>query len=134
MKYLLAILLSLFYCAGYSQVYKFRAFQTAMTESDKFNAILKWNDANLLVVINLDKDKIQIYAKNTVDIDLLGGSKGWLDADSNAWAQYDGIDESGQKCLVQWEVYKDQTGRHNSTLIITYGDGDLIYRLKKPED
>jgi hypothetical protein len=134
MKYILIGLLCLYGFASYSQVYKFRAFQTAMSGSDKSNSTLKWNEVNLLVVINLNKDKIQIYAKNAVDIDLLEGSKGWFDADSNAWAQYSGVDESGQKCSIQWEVYKDQTGRHTSTLILTYSDGELVYRLKKPED
>jgi hypothetical protein len=134
MKTLILAIFCLANSLCYSQIYKFRAFQTAMIESDNPNSVLKWNDVNILTVINLNKDKIQIYAKSSVDIDLLSGSKAWLDENGNAWAQYNGIDESGQKCLIQWEVFKDQEGRHTSNLIIIYSDGHLIYRLKKPED
>jgi hypothetical protein len=133
MKYILVTLLCVCNYIGYSQVYKFRAFQTAIIDINN-NDTLKWNDADILVVINLDKSKIQIYAKHPVDIDIISAGKGSKDDDGNAWGTYDAVDEEGAKCLVQWEVFKDQSGRHNSTLFIIYKDGRLIYRLKKPED
>lgn len=133
MKYILIWLLCICSCFGHSQVYKFRAFQTAIIDNSN-NDKLKWNEEDLLVVINLEKSKVQIYAKHTVDIDLISNGEESKDDDGNIWGKYDAIDGDGVKCLIKWEVFKDQKGRHNSTLFIIYKDGRLIYRLKKPED
>jgi GT2 family glycosyltransferase len=115
---------------SYAQVYKFRAFQTAILEHNS-NEPLKWNETDILIVMNFDKNKIMIYTNHTQDLDLIKNTKNWTDEKDNIWASYDAVDEDGGQIIVKMEVFSDQNGRHNSTLFLLYKDGEVVYRLKK---
>ena len=116
-----------------NQVYKFKAFQTSFyNNSSSSSNDISWNNTDILVVINLDKNKIQIYAKKTVDLDLLESSSN-EDADGNTILSYSAIDEDGIKCRVNVRIFKDQSGKHKATLIIKYSDISVAYRLMSDE-
>lgn len=113
------------------QVYKFRAFQTTLLDDANQSKEISWHDVDILVVINLDKNKVHIYAENEQDLDLLGITDNYKDNDKNDWLIYKAVDKSGIECKVKVEIFADNSGKHIATLFIRYGDGDLVYRLKK---
>lgn len=133
MKYTLLAAACLCGYLGYSQVYKFKAFQTAIAGPNQ-NDEIKWNSSDILTVINLDKSKVNIYAKETVDMDLISDGRTRKDDEKNLYIDYDAVDQKGVKCTIEIVIFDDQIGRHKATLIIEYEDAHIIYRLKNTDE
>ena len=129
-KLLLGLILMTAVFAASAQVEKYKSFQTKSYNPETESSPAEWKDAVILIVKNLEKKKIHIYAKNETDVDILETVKTWNDDEGNSWVKYSGIDESGIKCEIQWEVFKDQTGRHTATMFLEYKNLKCIYRMQ----
>lgn len=134
MKYiLLAFLLGISHLS-HSQVYRFRAFQDIVKYSDIKTKEEDWIKADFVVVVNFDKNKVQVYAAHTVDVDLIK----LVDTDKDSTGTsitYNGVDETGDKCRVILLSYNDRSGEHVGTLVLEYPKTNItmIFRLKKDD-
>lgn len=113
------------------QVYKFKAFNGYVGKSTLLTSDPYWTDCNILVVVNLDKEKVQIYSKTTQEYDLVGMKKSYEDENGHHWLVYSAVDNSGNKCELDLKIFKDKAPEHFATLILLYSDCTIAYRLKK---
>jgi len=135
MKYLLFITILLFsLTTTYSQIYKFRAFETKAAfynEKGKDISSNEWQKTNILIVVDSDKEKISIYAKKEVYIDILTVSV-THDADGD-YVTYKGVDDGGVKMNAVYYMFKDKSTMHIGNLVLDYGSYVLAYRLKNTD-
>lgn len=130
MKNIIIIIGLIFSIPSFAQVYKFRAFQTKGIDKTVDKNDIDWSETNILVVFNVDKGKVQIFAKNNLFIDLVELKKKYKDDDGNSWLKYQGVDDDGDKCNVFLEVFKDQNLKNIATLFIGYSSITAVYRLR----
>jgi len=115
-----------------SKVYKLKTFQTAVINLNERNSDIEWEQNSILVVINFNDSKVNIYAKKQSDIDLLTLDKNYLDENDNTWIIYSGIDENGSRCKVELEVFKNTSDNdHVASLFLIYKDYEIVYRLQR---
>jgi len=125
--------LCLYSCFCYSQVYKFKAFESTVIANGDDSPI-KWKECDILTVINITKNKIQIYAKHNVDLDLISKGGFEKDAEQNIHVTYKAVDEGGVRCTIELVIFDNQDGRHKATLSLQYSDAHIVYRLKNTDE
>lgn len=138
MKYIITISLLLLVSMSYSQVYKYKAFNTFFSIYDEKGKYVRKDDSTLvdfLVVINFEKKKITTFGKRIGDIDLVSDINTYDDKEGNTWVDYDAVDGDGEKCKVQILIFKDQNQYQKSTLYIDYPKARtaLVLRLRKDD-
>jgi hypothetical protein len=119
-----------------SSIYKFKAFETtSYTKAEKTNDDLEWSKTDILVVVNLEKDKVFTYGKREKNIDLIKDKGSYTDENGDYWINYTGVDEDGDKCGVSLKIFKksESYNSHIATLFIEYADFKLVFRLKKDD-
>lgn len=91
-----------------------------------------WGECKQLVVINMDKLKIQVYGETETDIDLANRTDPQQDSVKYIFG-FTGVDQSGEKCNVKVLVFKADGQKHVANLIILYPSMKMatIYRLKQ---
>lgn len=131
MKLLLSILLFMSF-NGYTQdkIYTYRAFNTALFNS-KGDKLSEFTDLNILVIINSEKDKIDIYAKMEIHINIIK----WLETrkkdNGDLIFPIQGVDEEGERCNIELTLRADRNKDYYACLCIFKSNGDnLCYKLK----
>jgi hypothetical protein len=125
---------------SYSQVYKFKAFQTYFDETNGKRKVLEteWSDVNFLVVINVDKDKIDTYGKKEEHIDIVQTYAPTKDANGNDFLSYTGVDDDGDKVRIEVTLFTrteaNKDNPHIATLVLVYPLGSILFRLKKNDN
>lgn len=135
MKYIFVLGFCLAVISSSAQVYKFRAFQTHVTEpSDggKRGNEISWDSTNILVVINLAKQKIKTYGQAEGDYSILE-SKSVRQADGYDWLIYSVVDEDGEKCTAKLLLFPRTDDMHVANLVVVYPKNEIIFRLRKDE-
>ena len=113
---------------SYSQVYKFKAYQSCLSRhSDKTIKESEWNNVDILIVINIDKKKINTYGEKEGDYDILKIESDEIMKDSTMMLTYSAIDEDGEKCKIYTFKYKD--GKR--TMVFEYPEIELAFRIRK---
>ena len=125
-------------CIAHAQVYKYKAFTTYFSVYDDNGNYLRRDDSitvDFLVVLNMDKRKITTYGKKEGNVDLVSEVTSKDDKRGNTWLQYDGIDDFGEKCIVQIEIFKDQSTGHKCNLFFDYPKMNeaMVFYLKKDD-
>lgn len=123
-----------------SQVYKFKTFLTKLAEYNGSEYINKeTNKVSILVVVNLDKNKIQTYGETPGDYDLVSHSAIETQSDGSTETSYKAIDGRGDKCNIRLVVFgpgkrkaNEETGAVAS-LGIDYNPVLLVLYLKKDD-
>lgn len=134
MKYLKIIMVSFFVVSflrlSAQDVIKLRAFQvTAISNSESIeNAV--WKPVNILTVINFDRKKINIYTKETQNIDLIN-VKEEKQTKEYYMVIYSGVDTEGLDCIITLMIYENKKNEHAATMFVSYSKNTVIYRLKK---
>lgn len=117
MRYLLAACLCVLSFTVTGQVFKFRTFQTAKYKRNDTDTALKWNPYNILVVINLDTERIKIYAKDVFEGDILKPYKLETRENGDKHLTFKMVDETGSQLDVELISYVRTDGnRHIATL------------------
>lgn len=138
MKYILLLLLCLSNYCGYSQVFRLRAFSSHLAlldeKGDEISNKDLWAQSTDFVVINMDKQKVQVYGNKDIDIDLMSRDIPRKDSDKISF-DFTGVDKNGDKCSVTVIVYTGIPETHVATLVISYAAVKLamIYRLKRSD-
>lgn len=137
-KALLFIIITLWSIIGYSQVYKFRAFRVAMFPTDedvKSNNPTTWDSVNLLIVINMDKNKVHIYAEKETDVDIVRLINTFPDKDNKeiTWIFEQGVDQDGKDCKIITRLMPPQPSGYTAVLFLEYPIATYGFKLKKNE-
>ena len=115
-------------------VFRFKCFQGRILDLSKHPMdSTSWQNEKILVVINQDKDKVDIYSGIELNIDIIKYYKEYEDGDGNAEFNYEGIDQRGDKCKVELKIFKKPLSPHIATMDIKYNDVYIILRLMKDE-
>jgi hypothetical protein len=120
---------------SYSQAFKFKAFQTYWKPATQTRPIREddWNDADILVVINIDKYKVKTFGRKQGDYDIIKLYDPVINDNGDKVLPLDAVDEDGDKCSILLTIFKDQSNPHVATLGVFYSYGSLNFRLKKDE-
>ena len=134
MKQFLTFGICLLSIVSYSQVYKFKAYQTYVREDlSKDIDPAKWNTVDFLVVVNLTKNKINTYGNKEGDYDLIKLTDDYTTKGGDRIITYTAVDEDGEKCTIQIIRYKDADISAAATIVIQYHSGELAFRVKKDD-
>lgn len=117
----------------YSQVHKFRIFQSSAREPNKVipDKEIKWNEVDLLLVVNLDRQKIQVYSSVEQEYDIIKKDSEDLNEEKTFFTTYSVVDKDGNKCELKLVVFDKSTDKHIGTLAVKYTNVELVYRFKK---
>lgn len=135
MKYLLMGLLSLYSLCGYTQVFKYKAFETYHRNNGDYKDVSEkeWINTNFLVVLNFDKDKINTYGQTKGDFDIIKYIGNDLDDSGNIVWKLDLLDKQGEKCTAEVTFFKHSPSFHVGTMTLYYPYEQIFFRLKKDE-
>ena len=120
-----------------SQVYKLRAYSAKSAHSDGVKFVYDSSrSVNFLVVLNMDKDKIQLYGANESEYDVIKRDSSRIDEKGMGWDYFHAIDSKGEKCRIVLLAYGDIQKKQASevdafgSLSIQYDSYMVIFYLK----
>jgi hypothetical protein len=91
------------------QVYKFKAFQTSIYKTLLKRADeISWDNTDILVVINIEKNKIKIFAKKNVNLDTIQTYKAQVDDNGNDQLWHDAIKPPYSDPFINLSGYQDR--------------------------
>lgn len=139
-KMYIFIAILLFSNFGYSQnnqrAIKFRAFEARMYSVDPPDST-NWEETDVLVVISFkdnDLNKINVYAKKSIQYDVVSFIKDYKDENKTLWSFYKCVNDNGEEVTIDWGLFDNPQSEHISTLRITNKNGfSFDYKLKKNE-
>lgn len=116
-----------------AKVFKFKAFSTAVFFTDGHEPI-KNEDVNILVVLDMDKLKLNIYAEKEGNIDIIEVQSAFVDNDNIDHFKFKGVDNDGYKCDVELLLFINRTTDQLGSLVVVFNNGTkCCYRLKSNE-
>ena len=85
----------------------------------------EWEDVNILIVIDLEDERITVYSKVTHELDIYDSDleEGYEKNILSLWT----IDNEGYKCRVRFVYYKDTEDRQ---LYVDYTNFIVVYSIK----
>jgi hypothetical protein len=126
----LAILLLIFTSSAFGQVYKMRS--TSLSSKYKINNY-RWSDwseaeeASILMTIDMNKDRIIIYSKETQIYDIAEYEGKTTDDDGDDFISYYCVNEEGITCRVRLAKLNSQNGRNQ--IYIDFSDFRFVYNV-----
>lgn len=135
-KKIIPVVLFLVGLSASAQVEKYKAFNTFFLIYDTAGAIIDTQDSisvDLLVVMNWPKSKINTYGKREGNMDLIQKLASKIDEYGDRYVRYEGVDQDGEKCMVQWVIYKIPFNGSDGTLSFYYPKPNvsMVYRMKR---
>lgn len=114
MKYFFSILLFVFlFKVCNAQVLKFRSYSSSIKTNGNYGWT-KWSEPtenNILIVLDLDKNRVSIYSKETQVYDIYKSYDRVTDNDGDYIFEYACIDGEGLRCHIRWVKLNSQNGR-----------------------
>ena len=132
MKKLFILLLALFCFVqfNYAEITKLRTSHIAYQSKNEYSGMWgewgSWEDCNVLIVIDYDKERITIYSQRTQEYDIITQTQEDEDYESNS-LYFDCVDAEGLRCTVQIRIYND--GERGAQLYVTYSDIRWVYAI-----
>jgi hypothetical protein len=126
---LTALFISIF-VACFSQVYKLRTYSSQIKNKGTYGWS-KWSDPtenNILIVFDIDKERISIYSKETQVYDIFKSYSKFTDDDGDDTYEYACVDADGIRCHVRWVKLNSQNGRLQ--VYVDYADMMWMYNVK----
>ncbi|WP_299685725.1 hypothetical protein [uncultured Dokdonia sp.] len=114
-----------------SNILKLRTTELAIKylESNSWGDWSDWKDTNVLVVFDLDKDRIRIFSKETQVYDVIEDEGQSYDDDGDEIYSYLCVNEDGSRCRVElWKRYRTNGSSYNQ-LYIKFSDMRWVYNL-----
>lgn len=127
-RLLLSILLGFSAIITFAQTYKYRATELSLKtyEYGRWSKWSDWEDVNILVVINTDKDVINIYSKTTQEYDIveyLGEEK---DGDGGSQVKFLCVNADGSRCHVR--IRQQSNGQRQ--IYVDFSDIMFVYNIE----
>ena len=126
----------LLFCATFvmsvaqAQVYKLRTTSVAFkskVNNYKWSNWSSWEDTSVLVVMDVEKDRITVYSKETQIYDIAENEGNEEDEDGDETWSYYCVNEDGLNCRVRFVKLNSQDGRLQ--LYIDFDDMSWVYNL-----
>lgn len=128
--FILLFVLFSFVQVNYAEVIKLRTSGIAYQYKNEYSNIWgdwsAWEDCNVLIVIDVDKDRITIYSQETQEYDVITETNQDTDGESTSY-HYDCIDANGLRCQIRLRVYDDYS--KGSQLYVDYYDMRWVYSI-----
>jgi hypothetical protein len=96
-----------------AQVLKFRSYSSSFKSNGTYGWT-KWSEPtenNILIVLDLDKNRVSIYSKETQIYDIYKSYEKVTDSDGDYIFEYACVDADGLRCHVRWVKLNSQNGR-----------------------
>jgi hypothetical protein len=135
MKHFFVFLMCFHTLIGYSQVHKFKAFESCLDESGGESKIAdsKWKKVDILVVVNLTTKKVKIYGNKQGDYDITMVNDPIKNKNDDEVLVFHAVDGDGDECDILITVFKEHDADHYATMRIKYSIGDMVFRLKSDD-
>lgn len=135
MRCYILIIATIAWSQSYSQVFKFKAFETYQRNNGDMKSVSEadWIHTDFLVVANLDKDKINTYGQTKGDFDIMKYISNDTDEDGNTVWKLELLDGKAEKCTAEMTFFKNSPNFHVGTLTLYYPYEQIFFRLKKDE-
>lgn len=132
MKKILLALFSLLLLSGVdanAQVYKFKTtdFAYRTCEDGMWSDWSDWTDSSILVVINLDREQIDIYSSEPQEFTIYDSDDVHEDRDGGSQMELKCVDGEGLRCTVRLRVQSDGVMQ----LYVDYSDVSYVYCLEE---
>lgn len=134
-KLLILIILLVSFCmasVAHASVSKLTAYSWAykyVVDDGQWTAWSDWEDCNILVVFNPDKDRITIYSSTTQEYDIISMDDWESDGEGGKVTEFDCVDAEGLRCGVRWRIDKDG----DQQVYVDYNDFRFVYNLKSKD-
>ncbi len=129
-KLILFIIACLFCFSAFAEVTKLRTSGIAYQERNEYSGNWgdwsAWEDCNVLIVIDVDRDRITIYSQETQEYDVITQTKEEEDYESKSY-HYDCVDAEGRRCQIRLRVYDDYS--RGSQIYVDYSDMRWVYSI-----
>lgn len=129
----LFVLLFVLFCfvqINYADVTKLRTSGVATQYKNEYSGVWDdwgaWEDCNVLIVIDEDRDRITIYSQRTQEYDIIGIGQEEEDYESSSLT-FDCVDEEGIRCSLTIRVYNNNS--LGSQLYVNYNDIRWVYSI-----
>ena len=134
-KIILCGAFALFASLCHAQVYKFKAFETYLDRSKGKVSIEEadYHQVDLLVVINMDKNKICTYGDKPYQFDIVKLSNAFKNDNGDDVLPYKAVDNDGDECDINVVFFQNREAKHIATMVISYEHFDVYFRLKKDD-
>lgn len=117
-------------CELKAQTYKFQTYCFSYATKDRFGRWSEWSaweDSDMLVVINEDKDRITIYSNEIQEYDIYEYDGNNKDTYGGTSASFRCVDDNGLRCGIRLRARSDGTLQ----LYVDYNDTMWVYGIRK---
>lgn len=117
-----------------AQVVKYRCYASKLNRVDRNGNEIEnpdWKKSDILVIVNLDRKKINTYGEVPGNYDLLGNVVTKIGKDNNYYFFYDAIDKDGDKCKIVIKTFAIRNDENCNLVIgVIYPFGKLTLKLR----
>ncbi len=124
------IFFMLFSTVAFSQIYKLKSTSVAFKyKEDDYNWTdwSDWEETSVLIVMDIDKDRITIYSKETQVYDVAEDEGKTVDDEGDEFWSYYCVNEDGLNCRVRLAKLNSRNGRNQ--LYIDFSDMKWVYNI-----
>lgn len=117
-----------------AQVYKLRSTSLSIRYKEGSISKTKWSEpeeASVLIVLNVDKDRVNIYSKEPQEYDIIKAYDKTTDSDGDDIYRFVCIDQDGVKCTMRFVRLNSRNGRLQ--LYIDYSNISWLYNVRVNE-
>ena len=131
-KFVLLILILLLGISSPLMAEVFKLTTTTVAFKHYNEAIKRWSDwsewepCSVLVVINADTDRIDIYSKETQQFDIIEDEGSEPDEEGGEIMSWYCVDADGMRCRIRYRIDKDQ----EMQLYVDYSDFMYVYNVR----
>lgn len=111
-----------------AEVLKLTAYEFAYKASNDYgwSDWSEWDDCNILVVIDSDRERITIYSNSTQEFDIIEAEDSYVDSDGDEVLKFTCIDAEGLRCGIRFIL--KQSG--SAQLYCDYNDLMYVYNVR----
>lgn len=116
-------------CLTHAQPIKVTAFKTSVITS-KAKVDTTWSEANILIIINLKKDKV-VFSDSAKNLDLLLPQSANQYSNGDVTGAFHAKDKNGKHCFFVLKWHGDTTKTEKGYIQVKYEDEIYMYKLKR---